>query len=57
MLYDKQGKLQARLGPPVATPTTLLVDAQGRVAYRYSGPPLDEAALADLVRNHLGVAA
>jgi peroxiredoxin len=57
MLYDEQGKLQARIGPPVAMPTTLLVDAQGRVAYRHTARPLDEAALADLVRDHLGVAA
>lgn len=57
MLNDEQGTLQTRIGPPVATPTTLLVDAHGRVAYRYSGRPLDEAALAALVRQHLGVAA
>jgi thiol-disulfide isomerase/thioredoxin len=57
MLYDERAKLQARMGPPLAMPTTLLVDAHGRVAYRYSARPLDEAALADLVRHHLGVAA
>ncbi|NJC63761.1 TlpA family protein disulfide reductase [Planosporangium flavigriseum] len=56
MLYDGQAKLQAQIGPPVAMPTTLLVDAGGRVAYRHSARPLDEAALADLVRQHLGVA-
>jgi thiol-disulfide isomerase/thioredoxin len=57
MLYDERAKLQARIGPPVAMPTTLLVDAHGRVAYRHSARPLDEAALADLVRHHLGVTA
>jgi thiol-disulfide isomerase/thioredoxin len=56
MLYDERATLQARIGPPVAMPTTLLVDADGRVAYRYSARPLDEAGLTDLVRQHLGVA-
>ncbi|NJC69175.1 TlpA family protein disulfide reductase [Planosporangium thailandense] len=57
MLYDERATLQSRIGPPVATPTTLLVDAHGRVAYRYSGRPLDDATLAGLVHQHLGVAA
>jgi thiol-disulfide isomerase/thioredoxin len=56
MLYDEKGALKAAVGAQFL-PTTLLVDAQGRVAYRYQARPLDEAALADLVRRHLGVAA
>jgi thiol-disulfide isomerase/thioredoxin len=56
MLYDERAELQARIGPPVAMPTTLLIDADGRLAYRHSARPLDEAGLADLVRHHLGVA-
>jgi thiol-disulfide isomerase/thioredoxin len=57
MLYDGQAQLQTRLGPPVVMPTTLLVDAGGRVVSRYNARPLDEAALADLVQRYLGVAA
>jgi thiol-disulfide isomerase/thioredoxin len=55
MLDDQHATLQTRMGARVL-PMTLLVDAQGRIVYRYSAQPLDEAALADLVRRHLGVA-
>jgi thiol-disulfide isomerase/thioredoxin len=54
MLYDEQAALRTRAGAP-GMPTTLLIDAHGRVAYRYSARPLTEAALADLVDRHLGV--
>jgi thiol-disulfide isomerase/thioredoxin len=56
MLYDDKATLQSRMGARLL-PMTLLVDAQGRVVYRYQSRPLDEAALADLVQRHLGVAA
>ncbi|MGC9670345.1 TlpA family protein disulfide reductase [Planosporangium sp. 12N6] len=56
MLYDERGDLWNRIGPPRVMPTTLLVDAQGRVVYREATRTLDEAALAALVRDHLGVA-
>ena len=40
----------------MALPATLFVDASGRVAYVYqSGVPLDEASVAALIREHLGV--
>jgi thiol-disulfide isomerase/thioredoxin len=54
MLYDESATLRARVGVQVL-PVTLLVDAHGRVAYRYNARPLDEAALADLVQRYLGV--
>lgn len=54
MLYDEPATLRARVGVQ-ALPVTLLVDAGGRVAYRYNARPLDEAALADLVDRYLGV--
>ncbi|GII25208.1 TlpA family protein disulfide reductase [Planosporangium mesophilum] len=56
MLYDDKATLQSRMGARLL-PMTLLVDAQGRVVYRYQSRPLDEAALADLVQRHLGVTA
>lgn len=37
-------------------PTTLFVDAEGIVQYRYTGP-LEEAQLRELLAEHLGVAA
>jgi thiol-disulfide isomerase/thioredoxin len=54
MLYDKPATLRTQVGVQ-ALPVTLLVDAGGRVAYRYNARPLDEAALADLVDRYLGV--
>jgi thiol-disulfide isomerase/thioredoxin len=56
MLYDEPAALRTRIGVQ-ALPATLLVDAQGRVAYRYNARPLDESTLADLVRRYLGVQA
>jgi thiol-disulfide isomerase/thioredoxin len=56
MLYDEPATLRAQVGVQ-ALPLTLLVDAGGRVAYRYNARPLDEAALADLVDRYLGVRA
>jgi thiol-disulfide isomerase/thioredoxin len=54
MLYDEPATLRTQVGVQ-ALPVTLLVDARGRVAYRYNARPLDEAALADLVDRYLGV--
>jgi thiol-disulfide isomerase/thioredoxin len=54
MLYDEPATLRTQVGVQ-ALPVTLLVDAGGRVAYRYNARPLDEAALADLVDRYLGV--
>jgi thiol-disulfide isomerase/thioredoxin len=56
MLYDEPATLRTQVGVQ-AIPVTLLVDAHGRVAYRYNARPLDEAALADLVQRYLGVRA
>jgi thiol-disulfide isomerase/thioredoxin len=54
MLYDEPATLRAQVGVQ-ALPVTLLVDARGRLAYRYNARPLDEAALAALVERYLGV--
>jgi hypothetical protein len=56
MIYDEQARLRKAVGA-LGLPTTLLVDARGRVAYRYTGQPLDEVALARLVERYLGVTA
>jgi hypothetical protein len=56
MLYDEHGELQKEVGDQVL-PMTLLVDGGGRVAYRHTAQPLDEAALSDLVARYLGVRA
>lgn len=53
-LYDREKKLQSAVGKPVL-PMTVFVDAAGRHKV-YSGPPLDGAALAELVTRHTGVA-
>ncbi len=54
MVYDERAQVRKAVGA-LGIPTTLLVDAQGRVAYRYTGVQLDEAALARLVERYLGV--
>jgi thiol-disulfide isomerase/thioredoxin len=54
MLYDKDAKLRTTVAG-TGIPRTLLIDRQGRVVYKYLGKPLDEAALAELVHQHLGV--
>ncbi|MDT5037348.1 MAG: hypothetical protein QOE03_2533 [Micromonosporaceae bacterium] len=54
MLADPSAGLQHAVGGQVL-PMTLLVDAQGRVAYRYAARPLDAVALADLVERYLRV--
>lgn len=56
MLDDPAGALLRALGR-VALPVTLLVTADGRVAYTHVGPALDEAAADRLARRHLGVGA
>ena len=37
-------------------PVTLFVDSAGKVVHLYNGTALDEAGLAALVKQHLGVA-
>jgi thiol-disulfide isomerase/thioredoxin len=54
MLYDKDSELR-RTVAGTGIPRTLLIDRDGRVAYSYLGKPLDEAALAELVHQHLGL--
>jgi thiol-disulfide isomerase/thioredoxin len=56
MVNDESAALQHQLEAQVL-PMTLLVDARGRVAYRYNARPLDEAALSGLVERYLGVRA
>ncbi len=53
MAIDPQRELYRELGN-VGMPTTLLVDADGIVRYRHTGP-LDQAQLLELVEEHLGV--
>ncbi|MBQ0891942.1 TlpA family protein disulfide reductase [Micromonospora sp. U56] len=54
MLFDQGEALQRELGRN-ALPLTLLVDAQGRVRHTDATGALDDARLAALVRQHLGV--
>ncbi|MGK5443777.1 TlpA family protein disulfide reductase [Micromonospora sp. URMC 105] len=54
MLFDQGEALQRELGRN-AIPLTLLVDAQGRVRHTDATGALDDARLAALVRQHLGV--
>lgn len=54
MLVDQGEALQRELGRN-ALPLTLLVDAQGRVRHTDATGALDDARLAALVRQHLGV--
>jgi thiol-disulfide isomerase/thioredoxin len=49
---DRQLLLHALGG--AALPLTLFVDGAGRIRYQYRGEPLTGAALAGLVRDHLG---
>ncbi|MEV4809209.1 TlpA family protein disulfide reductase [Micromonospora avicenniae] len=55
MLVDQGTALQRALNRN-AFPLTLLVDAQGRVVHTDASGALDDASLAELVREHLGVA-
>jgi thiol-disulfide isomerase/thioredoxin len=54
-VYDRQGALLPRVGG-AGLPVTVFVDAAGRISYVYNSVPLDETALARLVKQHLGVA-
>ncbi|MGC1215083.1 MAG: TlpA disulfide reductase family protein, partial [Micromonospora sp.] len=56
MLVDQGDALQRALNRN-ALPLTLFVDADGRVRHIDASGALDDARLADLVRQHLGVGA
>lgn len=53
-LVDTDQKLQRALAPNVL-PITIFVDAEGRVRHQDTSGELDDAALAELVRRHLGL--
>lgn len=50
---DREGRLAHDWGEVKLTPTTFIVDRQGRIVKRYVGPP-DFDALADLLERLLG---
>jgi thiol-disulfide isomerase/thioredoxin len=54
MLADRDGALRKALGR-AGLPVTLFVDARGQIAYLYNSVALDEAAIARLAAEHLGV--
>jgi thiol-disulfide isomerase/thioredoxin len=54
-LVDPDQRLQREVAPNVL-PVTLLVDADGRIRHRDVSGALDDATLAGLVRQHLGLA-
>jgi thiol-disulfide isomerase/thioredoxin len=54
-LYDPDNRLRLALRRAVM-PITLFVDGEGRIRHRDETGALDDAELADLVRQHLGVA-
>jgi thiol-disulfide isomerase/thioredoxin len=54
MLFDARSALLAGVGRS-ALPVTLFVDAEGGIRYLYNDKALDEAGLARLAREHLGV--
>ncbi|MFC0533436.1 TlpA family protein disulfide reductase [Phytohabitans kaempferiae] len=53
-LFDPSERLRAKLGI-TALPATLFVDRDGRVRHVYNSTALDEAELATLAAQHLGV--
>lgn len=53
LLEDRDGSFFRAVGGR-GMPTTLLVAADGRVAYRHAGP-LDAEQLRGLIRDHLGI--
>ncbi len=55
VVLDLDGALQAAWGPVVAAPTTLVLDAQGRVVQRIVGP-VPPLALDQALRRLLGAA-
>lgn len=52
--YDEGAELYARMTPRLLMPTTILVRADGRVAFRQFGP-LTARQLQDLIRKHFGI--
>jgi len=54
-VFDPQGKTRVSLQWAGGTPVTLLVRADGSIAYRIEGRVPDEATLRALVAEHLGV--
>ena len=54
-VFDPQGKTRVSLQWTGGTPVTLLVRADGTIAYRIQGRVRDEATLRALVAEHLGV--
>ncbi|MBE1486489.1 TlpA family protein disulfide reductase [Plantactinospora soyae] len=54
-LFDPDDRLRVALGRNVL-PITLFVDGEGRIRHRDETGALDDAELANLVRQHLGVA-
>lgn len=53
-VIDTDQRLQRELAPNVL-PITIFVDAQGRIRHQDVSGALDDARLADLLRQHLGV--
>ena len=53
-LFDARSALLAGVGRS-ALPVTLFVDAEGGIRYLYNDKALDDAGLAQLAREHLGV--
>lgn len=53
-LFDREGALLARVARS-ALPVTVFVDAEGRIVHTYQSKPLDDAALARLTNQYLGV--
>jgi hypothetical protein len=54
LVADPQARLQSPLRI-TGLPVTVLVDADGRIAYTHFGPISSYGELAGLVRDHLGV--
>lgn len=55
-LYDREAAFQQRLGRGAFLPMTLFVDAAGRIQHVDASGALDDAALTELVAQHLDVA-
>lgn len=53
-VFDPAAAVERGLGR-ANLPVTVFVDAKGTVKYTYAGPVLTDKALADLVKQHLGV--
>jgi thiol-disulfide isomerase/thioredoxin len=53
-VYDRQGDLLGRVGKS-ALPVTVFIGAADRISYVYNSTPLDDASLARLVKQHLGI--